>query len=312
MRIYNNLKIKNPTTGIFESVPAIFGGMPNQCAYNLLDNSYFVNPINQRGQTSYIGSGVYSIDRWKTSSTTTITVNEGYVNLNNTSTSSRQSFVQIIENGFSRLSGKTVTIALCDINNNVICNSGTIPTEIPSKDTDFCKVNYSTESGIKITITSSGDLHFAIMVAKSGTIDLKWAALYEGEYTAETLPPYIYKGYAAELAECQMYYKKFTTETTQNVSFAIGMARSATSIVAMIDVGNMLYNPDVTSVNMSYTGSLKALGANTLTGLTPTRDTYMTGGLVRLNFATSGATIGNTYLLASESNGFSIEFSSDL
>ena len=31
---------------------------------NLLDNWYFGNPVNQRGQTSYSGQGSYSIDRW--------------------------------------------------------------------------------------------------------------------------------------------------------------------------------------------------------------------------------------------------------
>ena len=35
---------------------------------------------------------------------------------------------------------------------------------------------------------------------------MRWAALYEGEYTADTLPPYVPKGYAEELAECQRYY----------------------------------------------------------------------------------------------------------
>lgn len=45
----------------------------------------------------------------------------------------------------------------------------------------------------EVTITSGGGV-------------LKWAALYEGSYTAETLPPYVPKGYAAELAECQRYY----------------------------------------------------------------------------------------------------------
>ena len=35
---------------------------------------------------------------------------------------------------------------------------------------------------------------------------LAWAALYEGSYTADTLPPYVPKGYTAELAECQRYY----------------------------------------------------------------------------------------------------------
>lgn len=31
---------------------------------NLLDNWYFVRPVNQRGQTKYTGSFVYTIDRW--------------------------------------------------------------------------------------------------------------------------------------------------------------------------------------------------------------------------------------------------------
>ena len=30
---------------------------------NLLDNWYFGNPVNQKGQTSYTGAG-YTIDRW--------------------------------------------------------------------------------------------------------------------------------------------------------------------------------------------------------------------------------------------------------
>ena len=42
---------------------------------------------------------------------------------------------------------------------------------------------------------------------------VRWAALYEGEYTAETLPPYVPKGYAAELAECLRYYRKIKGDT---------------------------------------------------------------------------------------------------
>ena len=45
----------------------------------------------------------------------------------------------------------------------------------------------------------------AVTITSGGGV-IKWAALYEGSYTAETLPPYVPKGYAAELAECQRYY----------------------------------------------------------------------------------------------------------
>ena len=36
-----------------------------------------------------------------------------------------------------------------------------------------------------------------------------WMALYEGEFTLDTLPDYVYKGFAAELAECQRYYNYY-------------------------------------------------------------------------------------------------------
>ena len=39
-------------------------GDTGACVYNLLDNSDFVHPINQRGETSKQASWVYWIDRW--------------------------------------------------------------------------------------------------------------------------------------------------------------------------------------------------------------------------------------------------------
>lgn len=51
------------------------------CNPNLLDNWYFGNPVNQRGQTTYSGAG-YSIDRWKTQNDTNLTVGDGFCTLN--------------------------------------------------------------------------------------------------------------------------------------------------------------------------------------------------------------------------------------
>lgn len=48
-------------------------------------------------------------------------------------------------------------------------------------------------SAKEVTITSNGGV-------------LKWAALYEGEYTTENAPEYQPKGYAHELMECMRYY----------------------------------------------------------------------------------------------------------
>ena len=51
---------------------------------------------------------------------------------------------------------------------------------------------------------------------------VRWAALYEGEYTAETLPPYVPKGYAAELAECLRYYRKIKGDTQTFTGYSSG------------------------------------------------------------------------------------------
>lgn len=48
------------------------------CNPNLLDNAYFGNPVNQRGQASYTGAG-YTIDRWKIGSSGTLTIQNGYI-----------------------------------------------------------------------------------------------------------------------------------------------------------------------------------------------------------------------------------------
>ena len=51
---------------------------------------------------------------------------------------------------------------------------------------------------------------------------VRWAAIYEGEYTAETLPPYVPKGYAAELAECLRYYRKIKGDTQTFTGYSSG------------------------------------------------------------------------------------------
>jgi hypothetical protein len=154
---------------------------------NLLDNSDFTNPINQRGQTSYTGA-IYTIDRWRSwIDNNNVVINNGYVSI------SGAHFVQYIAQGMIK-DGKTYTFAVCDLNGNIktITKTAPIETEI-------------TENGLAIQLKTN-DNSFVGIVEAGNYI---WAALYEGEYTAETLPPYVAKGYGAELAECQRYYQKY-------------------------------------------------------------------------------------------------------
>ena len=73
-----------------------------------------------------------------------------------------------------------------------------------------------------------------------GSLSIKWAALYEGSYTAETLPAYQPKGYAAEMAECQRYYQLIPRRT-----HIPGVTNNATSFGAKHQIKPMRIAPTV-------------------------------------------------------------------
>ena len=146
---------------------------------NLLDNSDFRNPVNQRGYTTYNTLG-YTIDRWLMyfSDWANFTLENGLV-FNAPSTGC--SFYQ-------RIAAKSVTV-------------GAKYTLAYMMDGDV----YAQELVFEASENESYDVAF---IVPEGTHTLLWAVLYEGSYTADTLPPYVPKGYASELAECQRYFER--------------------------------------------------------------------------------------------------------
>ena len=169
---------------------------------NLLDNSDFRNPVNQRGETSHSGKG-YFIDRWKNDHIDMTTeIHDGYVSFTNNSASSRAAFTQ---NLIGDHIGKTYTIAVCDHDTGgVYCKSFVVPTATESA--QYLSGADFGGSSFRPGVEKDGSLFVQVMTAIGETSNVEWVALYEGAYTAETLPPYSPKGYAAELAECQRYY----------------------------------------------------------------------------------------------------------
>ena len=150
---------------------------------NLLDNSDFRNPVNQRGKTSYIGG--YGIDRWKQwNSSSTIYVHDGYIT------------VSIIQQHIGvPIDFDTVyTFAAKKTDGTILGLTRTLNT----------KANIG---GLRLDYDTNTDGTKKPYVSINAGGDYLWAALYEGEYTAETLPEYQPKGYGAELAECMRYYQ---------------------------------------------------------------------------------------------------------
>lgn len=176
-------------------------------ALNLLDNSCFLpqHVVNQRAADS-INGAKYSIDRWKgTTSTSTHGVSEKGLVITHSGTGSGYCGVQQIlpDNLAAAIEGKTVTVAVCMEDGTVYIRSG-IPVN------GAVSANFG--NGFAQTYINNGLFSVRIMHNTSGaSVTVRWVALYDGEYTAETLPTYQPKGYSSELLACQRYYHVYGT-----------------------------------------------------------------------------------------------------
>ena len=221
-------KISNPTPA-----HAFRGLLQKTSPHNLLDNSDFRNPVNQRGKDVYAYAGIYmyTIDRWAIySEGAVVTVEDGYI-------SKTKTLSQIIA-GLDK--NKTYTAAVCSKEGTVSVYSGTITNGIGSYyDNVYC---YSGE----------GD-RTVFELPTRGFTEVQWAALYEGEYTAENLPEYKPKGYAAELAECQRYYRYFGHPSSTAMLF-VGVAYNATAMYCSLPF-EMRIIPTVEFENIKITAS---------------------------------------------------------
>lgn len=180
----------DPSTGEYVGLRKF--GQPR----NLLDNSDFRNPVNQRGQTSYTNG--YTIDRWRaTNKNINVIVGDGKITLSKSNGGC--SFNQPLP---FDTTGKKLTLAVKTGDGLFI---HTFPKSVVGELDQFpgMKAYYGISGS---GINSAATIYFNN--ADDINLDIYWAALYEGEYTAETLPEYQPKGYSAELAECRRYYRR--------------------------------------------------------------------------------------------------------
>ncbi len=217
---------------------------------NLLDNSNFA--VNQRGKTSYTGTG-YGLDRWRTNfSGDTVEVLAGGVTNTVASTTGGWHLHQIIDNG-AELVGKSITAAC-----NAAAITGALYLQLScrdSSDTEITNTYKKIAAGTNVATMTvpSGTVYirvgvyaYATSVTIGDNVTLEWAALYEGTYTAETLPSYVPKSRAAELAECQRYYKQYSaTSSTYTLCLSGYFTSSGKDIVVGIPA-NMRIRPTVT------------------------------------------------------------------
>lgn len=246
---------------------------------NLLDNSWFANPVAQAGQNGMHGSNKYVCDRW-------ISWDEDATFANGCMTPGTPVDQRLDPDMISQT--KTYTVAICLSDGTIKAASGTFASGIGS---------------YALGVIGAGTT--APYVRINTGITVRWAALYEGTYTADTLPAYVYKGYAAELAECQRYFRRIRlgngylsaiaySDVSARIFLPFGMRTIAPTIVwdSKLVLRKYSHNTEYAITNMS--GSIGSESGFSLT------------------ITTSGITAGETYILQSGDAYRNIDISADL
>ena len=227
-------------------------GDTGACVYNLLDNSDFVHPIAQAGVNGAHGTTGYAVDRWNRTSGATVSQAADGLKIVSDKTSWTAGIQQRIE-------AKRFTDVMTFAVRGVFPVACRLFVYIGSGTTNFGTAYFQGDAAertlvLKLTKPDglTGDevvnVYISPDTGSTGTAAfVRWAALYEGEYTAETLPPYMPKGYAAELAECLRYYRKIKAD---NETFAGYAARGVA--YAFIPLQTMRIKPSLVPSGKFY------------------------------------------------------------
>lgn len=178
--------------------------------HNYLDNSYFINPINQRGYdfVSELSEYEYFIDRWVISNAGCIISKDSngiYINSTNKTLNHAIDITQCI--------GKAMTFIVKHDYGVSIINIDCVPSATESFANHVSKsVNY-------MTLQFNSNLYRWVVsiIPLVENLHIQWAALYEGTYNKYNYPEYVYKGYEAELSECQRYYENSWGNDTNKI-----------------------------------------------------------------------------------------------
>ena len=227
-------------------------GDTGACVYNLLDNSDFTHPIAQAGVNGAHGATGYAVDRWMRTSGATVSQAADGLKIVSDKTSWTAGIQQRIE---AKRFADVMTFAV----HGVFPMACRLFVYIGSGTTNFGTAYFQGDAAertlvLKLTKPDSltgnevVNVYISPDTERTGTAAVvRWAALYEGEYTAETLPPYVPKGYAAELAECLRYYRRITAT---NETFA-GYCANGVSY-CMIPLQTMRIKPSLVPSGKFY------------------------------------------------------------
>ena len=176
---------------------------------NILINSDFRNPINQRGKDVYTEVSKYTIDRWRlmsSSATTppTLTINKGYISLTGVENQNSYLYQTIDKDFIKNMQDESMTLSIRYRNNSSnafrLAMGGNFDLRLQPSDKWRCISVTSKAKDINTLIIQNWDgVKFV-----DGTIDVEWVKLELGERATYLVP----KDYFEELRVCRRFYQK--------------------------------------------------------------------------------------------------------
>ncbi len=287
----------NPPTGETEAATKgyVDGAVRTAAPVNLMDNSYFLNPVNQRGQAAYSGQNQYFIDRW---------VLDCGDSVQHPQATLTKDGIKVSMSGPTGYVGIYQRIAAADLYKGQRMTAAVKTKEYGIRVANFTfgenHLEYFDNEKFYFIHYNSTWVYFR---SEGGTSDITyiWAALYPGEYTADTLPEYQPKGYWAELAECQRYYIRWSAY--RKLGIAVPMSKD--KCLGYVFIPEMRTAPSIMFENMTLGSDARPVSAIVLSQMSP--------NMVELTMTQSGTdmTVGSGLTIRPSSGGY-CEFIADL
>lgn len=218
---------------------------------NLLDNTNFFNPINQRNQTSYSNTDAapkYSIDRWQVLGGTFDVQTRTYTS-NSTLGPYGNQFRQYIPLGDISI-GNTITVSSV-INNTKYVFTTTVP-QYGDTVTNAPFLLETTWGGFKIITREEQHAVLLTMVVNvSQSITVDWIKMEFGSFAT----PYVAKGYNEELTACLRYYQRLNMNF-RGEAFNVGNGEKYFTTISFYP---MRVVPTITIASAHYWGGFSGL-----------------------------------------------------
>lgn len=179
---------------------------------NLLDNWYFGNPVNQRGQTSYTGVG-YGIDRWRIDDSgglSSLLVNsDGTITISNGAAQNPIWFTQILEHIIPET--KTASALVTGITGTANMYSGTTTGMSLSLNLNTMQSSEESNIGMRFVVFPNSSVTIKAVKLEPGSQQTLAHKEY-GEWVQNEIPKF-----GDQLAECQRYFVRIGSDSAYRI-----------------------------------------------------------------------------------------------